>query len=644
LPPGSSTAVLGDVSPVGVFRTDARGRNVEINRCWSTITGLTLEETRRGGLKRLVHPDDRERIFRQWRRAVRAGKPFDGQYRIVSPDGKVRFILAQSIAERSAAGEVAGYVGILSDITELKLAEQERDSFFEISLDLLVVAGVDGTLLRGNSAWLRSLGRRPGELVAGKFQDLVHPEDRPLVGTELARLAGGLPSASFECRMRNKDGVERWFLWKVAAPAGEGQLFAIGRDVTERKWTDALLERNRADLEARIRERTADLESANRMLEREITERKLAEFERQTLLGRSEDQARMLDQILSASVDVISMYDRKGIVTYTNAAAARMIGKQREEIIGQDWRDLGIPAEFAEPFGRQLQHVFEGGTTLTSEASFPTTEGQRQFEYILSPIYDATRQVQAVLCSSREVTEARRTADMLRQTEKLAATGRLAAAIAHEINNPLAGIKNSLLLIRDAVPEDHPDRSYLARIEREIDRVARIVRQMFEIHRPEPEAGRRFVVDEVVHDVVALLQHRFREHDVAIALDVPEPEVVAVLPEGHIRQILFNLVENAIHASPRGGVVTISLTMDGDTLMLSVADQGEGIPVDIRSQIFEPFFSTKSERGLGLGLSISRGLVETLGGSLSFETTLGVGTVFRMTCPRNLETREASSA
>jgi PAS domain S-box-containing protein len=224
------------------------------------------------------------------------------------------------------------------------------------------------------------------------------------------------------------------------------------------------------------------------------------------------------------------------------------------------------------------------------------------------------------------------------ESEKLAATGRMAARIAHEINNPLAGIKNSFLLIKDAIPSSHQYYEYVGRIDKEIDRIARIIRQMFDLYRQEQDAVRRFRADNAIYDVMALLQPSLREHGLTCEIDAGNAATIVALPEGLLRQVLYNLIQNAIEASPAGGVVKIAAGVVDQTMRISIADQGAGIPEEVRPRIFEPFFTTKSKLttgGLGLGLSVSKSLVESMRGTLAFETQVGAGTVFQITLPLN---------
>jgi two-component system sporulation sensor kinase C len=216
------------------------------------------------------------------------------------------------------------------------------------------------------------------------------------------------------------------------------------------------------------------------------------------------------------------------------------------------------------------------------------------------------------------------------EIEKMAATGVLAARIAHEINNPLAGIKGAFMLIKDALPREHEYHHYIDRIQKDINRIARIVRQMFELYRPPDEDQEEWALDQMIQDVTLLLKDECREREVSFQFDLPPLQVR--LPAGPVRQVLFNTIKNAVEASPLQGVVHIAVGKKEEKVFVRVRDQGPGIAEEIRPHIFKPFYTTKRGKraGLGLGLSISKDIVEFLGGSIHFQNQAGGGVLCRI--------------
>jgi len=229
------------------------------------------------------------------------------------------------------------------------------------------------------------------------------------------------------------------------------------------------------------------------------------------------------------------------------------------------------------------------------------------------------------------------------ESEKLAATGRMAARVAHEINNPLAGIKSSLLLLRKIMDQDHPHFRYADRVQNEIDRIARIIRQMYNLYSPDTKKTTELRLNETIRDVAGIMESTFRAAGIEAVLELPDSSVEAALPVGYFDQVLFNLIQNAVEASAAGDTVTIRAGIERDKVVVQVSDMGCGIPDDVRDRIFEPFFTTKGEtggKGLGLGLAVSKGMVEAMGGSLTLRDNSPRGTVFTVTLPLGEKTKE----
>jgi two-component system sporulation sensor kinase C len=223
------------------------------------------------------------------------------------------------------------------------------------------------------------------------------------------------------------------------------------------------------------------------------------------------------------------------------------------------------------------------------------------------------------------------------QMEKLAALGQLAASVAHEINNPLAGIRNALTLIRSDFPGGHPHQEIFDLIDKEIDRMSGIVAQMYQSYRRQSTPARRFDLVVTIKEVLYFLEAVARERGVTIENGCGPSPAMVELPEDEIKQVIYNLVRNAVQASPQGHRVDVSLQPTATDFQIAVADEGAGITADHLPSIFEPFFSTKGNdagTGMGLGLSVSRAIIESLGGRIEVQTTPGHGSRFSVIIPR----------
>lgn len=234
-----------------------------------------------------------------------------------------------------------------------------------------------------------------------------------------------------------------------------------------------------------------------------------------------------------------------------------------------------------------------------------------------------------------------------RQMERMVALGQLAAGVAHEINNPLAGIRNAFELIKGSLSPEHEHYELLALIDKEIERISGITHQMYQLYKRAPAQPSRFAMDQTVEEVIFMLQGPAEKQSVSLCFDRPAERIWAVLAEGEVKQILYNLVRNAIQASSTGKTVSIRISLDQREIGVHVEDQGTGIPPHVLPRIFDPFFSTKqasAQTGMGLGLSVSRNLIEAVGGRIEVKSTLNHGSLFSAFFPRLAHTAETAHA
>ena len=271
--------------------------------------------------------------------------------------------------------------------------------------------------------------------------------------------------------------------------------------------------------------------------------------------------------------------------------------------------------------------------TFIPELSLTRPDGTRRIiELRLNPI-DIMGQ-HAILGVAHDITRRKELEEQLLRSEKLAAMGTLAASVAHEINNPLEGIKNCLNLLRTKVEGDQSERDLLGLVQEGFTRIRDIVRQVLDFHRPaSAEAGRLDILG-VLAGIVGLFRNDFKNRNIRLVLDVPSR-----LPEVHgnksrLEQVFTNIILNAEDAMPEGGTLTVTASHTADDVTVRFADTGQGISKDDLENIFEPFFTRKrSGKGTGLGLWISHSVIQEHHGRLAVESEPGQGTAVCVVLP-----------
>ncbi len=371
-----------------------------------------------------------------------------------------------------------------------------------------------------------------------------------------------------------------------------------------------------------------------------------------TQVAQSEARYRAL---LQHATDAVLLLDAEGTsILDANLALEKLSGYGRDELLAMGPRQL-LPAldtlvqaaSNGRAPGRELHEVEtelrtrqEQSTTVAASVSVVPHAGQ-----------------QLLLVIARDISERQRIAKQLVQAEKLAALGRLSASLAHEINNPLQAIHNSVHLLINRPLSEEKRRTYLAMTQDEIERLISIVQRMLDFYRPSREGMRPVDVNDILDAVLTLTESQLHERGVRIVREVGPrlPRVFAI--SNHLKQVCFNLVFNAAEAMPDGGELRVRAYLDdgasedpaeslyvavsggraadrvqGQAVVVELSDTGMGIPPNELQKIFEPFYTTRT-KGTGLGLAVSYSIIEQHHGELAVRSTVGEGTTFRIRLP-----------
>jgi PAS domain S-box-containing protein len=338
-----------------------------------------------------------------------------------------------------------------------------------------------------------------------------------------------------------------------------------------------------------------------------------------------EEAALRLAAIVESSDDAIASKDLNGILTSWNRSAERLFGYKAEEIIGKPVTTI-IPPELHHDENFILSKIRRGEKIDHFETIRLHKNGERiEVSLTISPVKDDNGNVIGAAKIIRNITETNKIERALRTTEKLAAAGRMAATVAHEINNPLEAVTNLVYLAKRDIPKNDKVAGYLELASRELDRVAHITRQTLGFYR-DTSSPVLLNVTETLDDLLLLYEKRFESRNIKVIKQYDKDAEITALA-GEIRQAFSNLVTNAIDAMPDGGQLVLrvshSYAWSGPHLhgvRLTILDTGSGIQPKHKKNIFQPFFTTKSDIGTGLGLWITRGIVEKHRGSIRMKS------------------------
>lgn len=343
-----------------------------------------------------------------------------------------------------------------------------------------------------------------------------------------------------------------------------------------------------------------------------------------------------LAAIVESSDDAIISKNLDGIITSWNAAAVRILGYTAEEMIGKSV--LTIIPEHLHSDEPMIISTIRSGKRLEHFETVRRAKNGELLEVSLtvSPVKDENGVIIGASKILRDISIRKRLENSLLQAEKIAATGRMAATIAHEINNPLEAVLNLLYLLRPLV-EGSEGRNYLNTAEMELNRVSHIAKQTLGYYRENSSASRLSVSDLVEHAVM-VYGPRCVAHDIAVESHL-ESHAKIVARRGELMQVISNLIANSIVAMPEGGKLRISVVPAKEPdagLVLSVEDTGVGIPAENLSKVFDAFFTTRMTIGTGIGLFVAKQFVEGHGGSIGLESSVDPethGTTVRIFLP-----------
>jgi PAS domain S-box-containing protein len=470
---------------------------------------------------------------------------------------------------------------ISDDSKSLPSAEFLLAAVVDSSDDAIVSKDLNGIVRSWNKAASELFGYTAEEMIGTSILRVI-PDDLQYEEEDiLSRIRSGMRIEHFETVRVRKNG-ERFVVSVTISPVRDGTGRVVGvskiaRDITDRKRTD----------DARFR----------------------------------------LAALVDSAEDAIISKDLNGIITSWNEGARQMFGYTSEEMIGQPLLRL-IPQELAYEEEEILKKLRAGERINHYETTRVNKSGDPiPVSVTISPIRNASGKVVGASKIARNISERIRLEKIVVQSEKLAATGRMAAAVAHEINNPLESIVNLVYLARQECIENKRAADYLLTAENELERLAHLARQTLGFYR-DTGSPTELHIHDLIKTVLTVYNAKLMMSGISVDTDFSDLRKITV-SQGEMTQVFSNIISNAMDAMRNGGTLKIIVRKDSalgqDGIQATIRDNGTGIEPGNLERIFEPFFTTKGNLGTGIGLWVAKEITERRGGRISVSSTTEIG-------------------
>ena len=617
--------------PDPIFVEDEQHRHVLVNQALTNQFGIPREVLLGQTVRDFMPPELAESKWADTELVLKTEAVSTAEENIIDAQGRLREILTRKVPYKGSGGEKL-VIGVTSDVTDRNLAdealrasEERYSTIVRTTAEGICILDRNSTITFINQAMADMTGCQIAEAVGRPASDFLFPEDLPDFNERMRQRQFG-QSIRYERRLRRSDGSE---LWTIASTtplfSKDGEFlgsFGMMSDISARKQAEAELAR----------------------------------------------QKNMLQSIIESTSDAVFVKDASGCYILVNNVTAGLFGLSKEEMLGKD--DYFIfPAAQAEAIKENDLAILAQESPRTFEERLTTRDGNRIYLTTKGPLYNESGEKTGIFGMARDITEREHMAETLVQTEKMASVGGLAAGMAHEINNPLAGILQSAQVIATRLQPENAaniraaekcgcpmpglqcyldNREIMTLLDGVRDagrRASLIVSNMLDFSKRHNSDLFPVNVIDVIEKSIELCQQdhnlaeKYNLRNVSITREYQSDECIVPCSGNQIQQVMLNLLRNALHAmseaeTPMPSII-LRAAIEGEHALIEVEDNGPGMEEHVRRRVFDPFFTTKApNKGTGLGLSVSYFLVVNRhGGVMEVHSTPGKGTRFSIKLP-----------
>ncbi|RNB87670.1 PAS domain S-box protein [Brevibacillus fluminis] len=586
---------LFEDNPSAIICFDLEGHIFEANPAAERLLGYTIEGLRNLNIQSLIFPESGDKRVSHFAN-VKMGKPQEFEIAVVHKNGHA-IDVSITIFPMFNRNEIIGVYGIAKDITkhkqieeDLKSTKEQLDLYLKNTVDSIVVLDLNFKVIKVNRTFENMFGWAEQEVIGGELPTI--PE---FLLDDFSRLQQEILNsrhvASYETVRQRRDGSlldVSTFVSPLSDTKGSVIAFvAIQRDITDRK-----------------------------RMEEALTEKE-----------------KQLRTLINAMPDSVCFKDGEGRWIEANDCCLSTFQLENAPFQGKCDSELAAINPFFRTALLQCEEsdnqVWEKGSAVRLEEMIPQPNGESKvFDVSKVPLFDSDGRRKGLVVISRDITELKRTEELLRKSEKLSVVGQLAAGVAHEIRNPLTSIKGFIQFIK----EGNYKEEYFEMILSELDRIQSVVNEFLVLAKPQAINFQPRELTALLNQVVELLNTEAIMNDVQIAFEFERTFPIVNCEENQLKQVFINILKNSIEAMPNGGQIKIELQQQQDAVSIRFIDQGDGIAEDRIQKLGEPFYTTK-EKGTGLGLMISYKIVQAHQGRMKINSQKNRGTTVEIMLP-----------
>ncbi|MBM7661861.1 two-component system sporulation sensor kinase A/two-component system, sporulation sensor kinase E [Bacillus mesophilus] len=569
-------------APIGMALLNQSGNILKVNSSLCDFLGYKEDELLNKNVVEVSHSEDLQvDLALDSRLEDGEFSSYEMEKRYIHKSGEIIWGLLK-VSKVEVSGEVFT-IGQVVDITASKQAEIEKKrlkSFYDLSSEGIGIFDLEGNIIQVNKAFEKIFGYEEFEIKGRKLP--VTPELSKSDAIYLIKeTVEGRMVNDFETIKQRKDGrlITTSInmspicddLGNVAALAG------MVRDITDQKEVFTLLQ-----------------------------------------------------SFLTNNLDPILIFDAEGKLVQTNNAMVQTFGWSTRELIGLYMGELPlIPAKYTHEVDEIKKIVKDGGGIRELETIRLKKDGTLLDVLMTSfPIKDHQDLINGFAIIYRDITERKKSEELMVQSEKLSIAGQLSAAIAHEIRNPITAIKGFMNLLQNSQEKT----LYYEVVNSEIGRIETILSELLNLAKPQKAVFTEADISVIVGQVITLLEAEANMNNIEIikGFDAVLPEIVC--DENQIKQVIINFIKNAMEAMPEGGKLKIDIHTENTSVLVRFSDTGCGIPKEILAKIGQPFYTTK-EKGTGLGFMISKRIINDHNGTVTISSEENKGTVIEIHIP-----------